>query len=265
MSTSSVLQGGEERFCEGIVPALAGAADGQENIELLRQGGEFMAGVLASTLGVEDHRPGRAAGLASCSEGDCDEFGPQAVGGGPAHDASGRDVDDGGQVEPALLGGDVGDVTAPACVDRCRVRLEAAKHQVRSGGSMRVRDSCAMSAPAGPPGEAGLPHQPCDRAASAHLALASEACVNAWGTVGAVGPLVNGGDLLDQLGVPHLTVKVFYRGERVVLVWDGLSAHWSRAMWAWGAEQDWLTPGTSTRLRSRAESDGTAVVLAQEA
>ncbi|WP_443032919.1 transposase [Streptomyces sp. DH10] len=36
-------------------------------------------------------------------------------------------------------------------------------------------------------------------------------------------------------------VKVFYRGERVVLVWDGLSAHWSRAMRAWVVEQDWLT------------------------
>ncbi|WP_435841443.1 transposase [Streptomyces gardneri] len=36
-------------------------------------------------------------------------------------------------------------------------------------------------------------------------------------------------------------MKVFYRGERVVLVWDGLSAHWSRAMRAWVAEQDWLT------------------------
>ncbi|MFI0234966.1 transposase, partial [Streptomyces sp. NPDC017086] len=36
-------------------------------------------------------------------------------------------------------------------------------------------------------------------------------------------------------------MKVFYRGERVVLVWDGLSAHWSRVMRAWAAEQDWLT------------------------
>ncbi|MFF9850481.1 transposase [Streptomyces litmocidini] len=26
-----------------------------------------------------------------------------------------------------------------------------------------------------------------------------------------------------------------------MLVWDGLSAHWSRAMRAWVAEQDWLT------------------------
>lgn len=26
-----------------------------------------------------------------------------------------------------------------------------------------------------------------------------------------------------------------------MLVWDGLSAHWSQAMRAWVAEQDWLT------------------------
>ncbi|WP_252991211.1 transposase [Streptomyces viridosporus] len=36
-------------------------------------------------------------------------------------------------------------------------------------------------------------------------------------------------------------LKVFYRGERVVLVWDGLSAHRSWAMRSWAAEQDWLT------------------------
>ncbi|MEU0728437.1 hypothetical protein [Streptomyces sp. NPDC006140] len=33
-------------------------------------------------------------------------------------------------------------------------------------------------------------------------------------------------------------MKVFYRGGRVVLVRDGLSAHWSRAIRAWVAEQD---------------------------
>lgn len=36
-------------------------------------------------------------------------------------------------------------------------------------------------------------------------------------------------------------MKVFYRGERVVLVWDGLTAHCSRVMRAWVADQDWLT------------------------
>ncbi|MDQ0779809.1 hypothetical protein QF026_008275 [Streptomyces aurantiacus] len=50
-------------------------------------------------------------------------------------------------------------------------------------------------------------------------------------------------------------MKVFYRGERVVLAWDGLSAHWSRAMRAWAAEQDWLTlerlPCRATRYERR--------------
>nr|WP_234029305.1 transposase [Streptomyces sp. PsTaAH-124] len=41
-------------------------------------------------------------------------------------------------------------------------------------------------------------------------------------------------EVLEQL-------KVFYAGEQVVLVWDGLSAHWSRAMRAWVIEQGWLT------------------------
>lgn len=36
-------------------------------------------------------------------------------------------------------------------------------------------------------------------------------------------------------------IKTFYAGEPVVLVWDGLSAHRSRGMRAWAAEQDWLT------------------------
>jgi hypothetical protein len=98
---------------------------------------------------------------------------------GPAHDASGRDVDDGGQVEPALLGSDAGDVTAPARVDRRRVGLEVAKHQVRTEDGMQVRDGCAVSAAAGAAGESGLPHQPCDPAASAPLALAFEDRVDA--------------------------------------------------------------------------------------
>ncbi|WP_246430877.1 transposase [Streptomyces rectiverticillatus] len=36
-------------------------------------------------------------------------------------------------------------------------------------------------------------------------------------------------------------VKTFYVGEPVVLVWGGLSAHWSRDMRAWVADQDGLT------------------------
>ena len=34
----------------------------------------------------------------------------------------------------------------------------------------------------------------------------------------------------------------FYTGQRVVLIWDGLSAHWSTRMRAWvDSQRDWLT------------------------
>ena len=34
----------------------------------------------------------------------------------------------------------------------------------------------------------------------------------------------------------------FYAGQRVVLIWDGLSAHWSTRMRAWlDSQRDWLT------------------------
>jgi transposase len=41
--------------------------------------------------------------------------------------------------------------------------------------------------------------------------------------------------LLEQLAV-------FYAGQQVVLIWDGLSAHWSTKMRAWlDSQRDWLT------------------------
>ena len=34
----------------------------------------------------------------------------------------------------------------------------------------------------------------------------------------------------------------FYAGQRIVLIWDGLSAHWSTTMRAWlDRQRDWLT------------------------
>jgi DDE superfamily endonuclease len=35
-------------------------------------------------------------------------------------------------------------------------------------------------------------------------------------------------------------LRAFYAGERVVLIWDGLGAHWSHDMHAWTSAQDWL-------------------------
>src|SRR5687767_274621 len=87
----------------------------------------------ASAVGVEDH-PGRwPATVHGVGEGVADELGAEAVGHGPAHDPSGGDVDDGGQVHPPFPGPDVGDVAAPAAVD-LDAPAELPLDQVNGGG-----------------------------------------------------------------------------------------------------------------------------------
>src|SRR5882672_1045509 len=82
-------------------------------------------------IGVEDHSPWWAAGGDGVGEGLVDQFGAEVVGGGPADHAAGGEVDDGGQVQPSFPGVDVGDVAAPALVERGGVGGEVAPDQVR--------------------------------------------------------------------------------------------------------------------------------------
>ena len=58
-------------------------------------------------------RPVGVAGGDRVGQGVRDELGAQVIGQGEPDDAAGGDVDDGGQVQPAFPGGDVGDVAAP--------------------------------------------------------------------------------------------------------------------------------------------------------
>jgi len=62
------------------------------------------------------------------------------IGQGVADDPPGRDVDDGGQVQPALPGGDVGYVAAPAGVELGCVGGEVPSDPVRPRGGARVGD-----------------------------------------------------------------------------------------------------------------------------
>jgi len=60
-----------------------------------------------------------SAGLAKAQshvEGSFDQLGAQVVSHRPAHDATGEEVDDDGQVEPAFPGADVRDVGSPGLV-----------------------------------------------------------------------------------------------------------------------------------------------------
>src|SRR5215471_10203185 len=46
---------GEERFGQGVIPALAGPADRKRDLALRGEGSELRGGVLAPAVGMEDH------------------------------------------------------------------------------------------------------------------------------------------------------------------------------------------------------------------
>ena len=71
----------------------------------------------AAPVGVEDDPGRRVTGRDRVVQRVGDQFGAKVIGQGEPHDAAGGDVDDGGQVQPALPGRDVGDVPAPAGVE----------------------------------------------------------------------------------------------------------------------------------------------------
>ena len=113
---------------------------GQADIAVAGQAGELGRGVLAAAVSVKDHSRGRVAGGDRVGQGVGDELGAQVIGQGEPDDAAGGDVDDGGQEQPPLPGADVGDVPAPAGVERCRVGGEVPADPVRSCGGGRVRN-----------------------------------------------------------------------------------------------------------------------------
>src|SRR5262249_8759077 len=120
------FDGGEERFGQGVVPALAGAAVGQHGVGLAGGGGGGGGGVLAGPVGVKDHARARVAGRDRVGQRIGDQLGAQVISDGVADDPAGGDVDHGGQVQPPLPGADVGDVPAPARVDRGGIGGEVA-------------------------------------------------------------------------------------------------------------------------------------------
>src|SRR3954453_6833230 len=71
-------------------------------------------------FGVKD-QPGRGPATPDgVAQGRVDQVGAQMIGHCPADDTSRGQVDDGGQIQPSLPAVDVGDVAAPADVDRSR-------------------------------------------------------------------------------------------------------------------------------------------------
>ena len=99
--------------------------------------------------------------------------------------------------------GDVADVAAVHLFARAEVALNEIAGQLGVGVSHR-RGAPTLLAPSL---EAGRSHEPAHPSASAaHLAL-TQLLVDARRSIGALGLGVNGGDLLEQLGVGHLALR----------------------------------------------------------
>ena len=105
------LDGGEKRFGYCVVPALALASDREHDAVGPGQLGKVTARVLTAPVRMEDE-PWCA--VAKAMEGVGDELGPHVLGQGKADDPSALQVDDRGQIDPALPGADVGDVADQA-------------------------------------------------------------------------------------------------------------------------------------------------------
>ena len=174
----------------------------KRDAELVGQGGVLGAGVLAAAVGVEDHPGCGRAGGDGVGQGVGDQVGAQVVGQGPADDPAGGEVDDGGQVQPALPGRDVGDVAAPAGVDRRGVGREVAADQVRPGRRRPGRGSWSAASGCG-----ARPRSPAARISRATrlrpvpMPSSAQLGVDPRGAVGALGLGVDRRDLLGQLGV----------------------------------------------------------------
>jgi hypothetical protein len=100
---------------------------------------------LAALVGVVDHAWARCAGEHGHLEGLDHQFGPHVVGHGPAHDPSAVGVDHDGQIEPALPGAVLGDVSDPQSVRP--VRGEVTLDKVRRGCGLGVPDGQATPPP----------------------------------------------------------------------------------------------------------------------
>ena len=79
-----------------------------------------VAGVLNAAVGMEHQACGRLAMSPGHAPGGQDQFGVDVLAHGPAGQAPAVKVQDAGQVEPAFLGVDVGDVAEPDLVGGAR-------------------------------------------------------------------------------------------------------------------------------------------------
>src|SRR5450631_4644254 len=118
----------------------------------------------------------------------------------PAHDPAAVEIQDGGQIEPALIGLDIGDVGKPDPVRRGGD--EVALEQVR--GDREVVTAVGGAHPSWPRHDGPdtvAAHQSLDATAARPAALSPQLGMDARAAIAAIGVAVNPPDVVDELTV----------------------------------------------------------------
>ena len=107
------LQRAEEALHDGVVVAVATPAHADLATRIGHQGAVFVARVLHAPIAMMQQAPMGSTLLASLTERLAGQLGTQMIGGGPTDNPTRTEINDGRQIEPALLSRDVGDVRCP--------------------------------------------------------------------------------------------------------------------------------------------------------
>ena len=111
------FEGAPEGLHGGVVVAVAAAAHAGEDLCGLQEGLKGATGILDSLIGMEEEAGGGLASGEGELQGIPDEEAVEGVTEGPADDFAAEAIHDGGEVSPAALGVDVGDVSDPGLVE----------------------------------------------------------------------------------------------------------------------------------------------------
>ncbi len=156
---------------------------------------------------MEHHARIGVAGGDRVGQGVRHELGAQVISQGEPHHAAGGDIDDRGQIQPAIPGGEVGDVAAPPGVDLGRVGGEVPADRIGPGCGGRIGDGGLLPPLGCPAAQAGLAHQPGDPLAGMPAPLAAQPGMNPRRAVTALGSLVPGRDPRREPGILAVPVR----------------------------------------------------------
>src|SRR5664279_1680471 len=158
MVNDLVFETAPERLDEGVIVAVAFAAHGSDQAMLGKDLLVGCTGELAAAIGVNDEAPAWTPLQEGHTQGGTDEAGVEVLMHGPAQDATGTDIEDGNQIQPALAGEDAGRVGHPNLIGPTHSEVLEA---IGCDRSAVAAVGCAHAVFGALPGEEPLsPHEP---------------------------------------------------------------------------------------------------------